>query len=574
MAGMWPDDVDYTIVTGRLARVTVDGGDLDSIPDFRAQVGRVVITPDLREVRYSGGLGVMMLSLDVTKATIGPYGNVLAPDGQSVLSVLASDSRNLEQTGWTYSVRFELEDGTWGDVSHVLAPAGGSIDLARLAVVAEYHGVEKVADTVTIDRANAAAEGADAATTKATDAATKADAATTKATDAAQRAATAAANCDATASGADATATTHGLMSASDKRRLDSLVAGQAPNPNLIRDSVDIVRFQTDKGTRDAAGFYVATIDKGWLSASRFLEATVPSDGVYTFSFDSSDISGASHGVIVTISVTTADGNVKRFGSSYLKPGAGRASASMRLVAGDARIAVELPPDETLSTPMTMSRPKLELGATATPWVPHADDYALSKDVPTRQQLADAVRADSEPTAGSGRLVTSGGVHDALGRLPLDVRGMHVHRFGLGSGNTLDNRGASYHSNVTRLSGCYVEELALLIIDELEANGNINMGDVVLPSYVMRPSVIDNPMLGKLVAWEQHGSPFKTWNRVLLASTGSLYTTFDVGSGVIQTLLGSAVACIRAFSNDDVAMAQGTTYGAQLLAASMAKEVL
>ena len=440
--GDWPSDVGYAIVTGRLARVVADSTDSDTIPDFHAATGRVVLEPDLREVRYIGEMGYMMLSLDTVECTIDDMGNVLGPDGESIVCILASDSPKIEQTGWTWSVRFELDDGTWRDVSHVLARAGERIDLASLARVSASAGVENVVDTVTADRANAAAdranaaadrvdaataaasgaamEAGDAATraTSATEAAAKAtgDATTAAkaATDAAQRAATAAENCDATASGADATTTTHGLMSAADKAKLDGL-------------------------------------------------------------------------------------------------------------------------------------PRLTY--------------------------------DARPTGGSANLLTSGSVADALGALPLDVRGMHVHRFGLGNQNTNDNRGASWPSVVTRLVGCYIEELMLLVISELETRGTLDVAggqsfgqQLRLPSYVPRPPRGAEVPLGQMVVWDS-SNHFITWNRLVYQTDGICRITFVV-EGKRQTAFAPMVAPLRAYVTDDSRIDPAQPRGRQLIGASMAGEVL
>ena len=66
----WPDDLKYATVVGHIAYVDSDGTDPNTDPDLVPAKGFVLITPQVRNVSYSGDRGKTVLAARQVRAPL------------------------------------------------------------------------------------------------------------------------------------------------------------------------------------------------------------------------------------------------------------------------------------------------------------------------------------------------------------------------------------------------------------------------------------------------------------------------------------------------------------------------
>lgn len=157
-------------VAGMVADTTADINDL---PELRSVNGRAFVTPDVE----SDGLFLQELTTPLTLLKIEAElliveGRLQDKAGHDFAKLLANDSPGLSQTGWSYTLRFELDDGlTFGEFSFYLT-TGEVLDLTMVvplgtpsAGVVITKGEKGDAATITVGTVTTGAAGSAASVT-------------------------------------------------------------------------------------------------------------------------------------------------------------------------------------------------------------------------------------------------------------------------------------------------------------------------------------------------------------------------------------------------------------------------
>ncbi len=129
MAGL-PADVGLCTVTGRIATMEqVDGSDAD--PDSVPAAGTVTFTPSVKQLRHAGS-NTIFAARPITVALDG--------NGDFTAVLVATDDPDLDVTGWTYAVSFNLTDGASLASFDIEAPDAATVSLASVAPPAVANG--------------------------------------------------------------------------------------------------------------------------------------------------------------------------------------------------------------------------------------------------------------------------------------------------------------------------------------------------------------------------------------------------------------------------------------------------
>lgn len=128
MAGL-PANVNYGTVTGKLLTAEQVASS-DPQVDGVAVVGKVTFTPSVSRIIHS-----------VAKTLIAPKPIVvnLGADGSFTTMLVATDDPDLNPTGWTYEVKFDLT-GVSFQSFHISVPSDQTVDLATLTPVPSASG--------------------------------------------------------------------------------------------------------------------------------------------------------------------------------------------------------------------------------------------------------------------------------------------------------------------------------------------------------------------------------------------------------------------------------------------------
>ena len=106
----WPDDLKYATVVGQIAYVDSDGTDPNTDPDLVPAKGFVLITPQVRNVSYSGEHGKAVLAARQVRAPLDREGYISA-NGVRGVTVPASDNKKLRPHNYGYTVSVFIENG-------------------------------------------------------------------------------------------------------------------------------------------------------------------------------------------------------------------------------------------------------------------------------------------------------------------------------------------------------------------------------------------------------------------------------------------------------------------------------
>lgn len=127
----WPDDLKYATVVGHIAYVDSDGTDLNTDPDLVPAKGFVLITPQVRNVSYSGDRGKTVLAARQVRAPLDREGYISA-NGVRGVTVPASDNEKLRPHNYGYTVSVFIENGERVDPVTIFPKGGETIDLSDI----------------------------------------------------------------------------------------------------------------------------------------------------------------------------------------------------------------------------------------------------------------------------------------------------------------------------------------------------------------------------------------------------------------------------------------------------------
>ena len=132
MAGL-PADVGLCTVTGMLlSSLQLEGSDAD--PDLVPAVGKVKFVPSVKHVVHAGTPSVILMQpVEVELDQYGAFSTVL----------VATDDEDINPSGWTYQVSFELDGASHPSFS-MEAPMDTTVDIATAVPVAASNGVATV----------------------------------------------------------------------------------------------------------------------------------------------------------------------------------------------------------------------------------------------------------------------------------------------------------------------------------------------------------------------------------------------------------------------------------------------
>lgn len=162
----WPIDLGYGTLTGRVLYMTADGPDEDRDPDLTAAAGKVTVTPSVKQVRYTGTDGPILLASRTHDGILDSEGYICTVNadgsaGARGIVLPATDSPNLSPVDFTYAVDVRIGSEAFAKFSITVAD-GETVDVAAVTPVATSGGTAIVVDTSTADRAEAAALDAEA----------------------------------------------------------------------------------------------------------------------------------------------------------------------------------------------------------------------------------------------------------------------------------------------------------------------------------------------------------------------------------------------------------------------------
>lgn len=127
----WPDDLKYATVVGHIAYVDSDGTDPNTDPDLVPAKGFVLITPQVRNVSYSGDRGKTVLAARQVRAPLDREGYISA-NGVRGVTVPASDNEKLRPHNYGYTVSVFIENGERVDPVTIFPKGGETIDLSDI----------------------------------------------------------------------------------------------------------------------------------------------------------------------------------------------------------------------------------------------------------------------------------------------------------------------------------------------------------------------------------------------------------------------------------------------------------
>lgn len=165
----WPDDLGHGTLIGRFGFMDADGHDPDRQPDITSATGgKVIVTPSIRSVRYTGEGGPMILAARRAEGAIDAEGWLctMAADGTAGdrgMVFPATDDTDLTPTDWTYEVQVKLDGGVTLPTFSIKLPTDATVDLSLAVPVSSSGGTAVVVDPSTAERAEAAASRAESA---------------------------------------------------------------------------------------------------------------------------------------------------------------------------------------------------------------------------------------------------------------------------------------------------------------------------------------------------------------------------------------------------------------------------
>lgn len=163
----WPIDLGYGTLTGRVLYMTADGPDEDREPDLTAAAGKVTVTPSVKQVRYTGADGPILLASRTHDGILDSEGYICTVNadgtaGARGIVLPATDSPNLSPVDFTYAVDVRIGSEAFAKFN-ISVTADEVVDVAVVTPVASSGGTAVVVDTSTADRAEAAALRAETA---------------------------------------------------------------------------------------------------------------------------------------------------------------------------------------------------------------------------------------------------------------------------------------------------------------------------------------------------------------------------------------------------------------------------
>lgn len=163
----WPIDLGYGTLTGRVLYMTADGPDEDREPDLTAAAGKVTVTPSVKQVRYTGTDGPILLASRTHDGILDSEGYICTVNadgaaGARGIVLPATDSPNLSPVDFTYAVDVRIGSEAFAKFN-ISVTADEVVDVAVVTPVASSGGTAVVVDTSTADRAEAAALRAETA---------------------------------------------------------------------------------------------------------------------------------------------------------------------------------------------------------------------------------------------------------------------------------------------------------------------------------------------------------------------------------------------------------------------------
>lgn len=159
-----PANVNYGTVTGRLVAAVADTTtDVNALPDMLPISGTVTFTPKLTS-GFAKNITQLLtiVPLPITCPLEASTGFLLDPTGARGVTMVATDDVDLQPVNWTYTVSFDVRQGTTAialpSFSMALA-AGTTIDLSAIVPV-----VPSTGEALGVAQAAAAAAATSAAT--------------------------------------------------------------------------------------------------------------------------------------------------------------------------------------------------------------------------------------------------------------------------------------------------------------------------------------------------------------------------------------------------------------------------
>lgn len=146
-----PANISYGTVVGQYIASVGDGSDADKLPDALPMSGTVTFVASASRLLDISAVPnpvtiiktQVTCQLDSEGYLCSPYTSLTSPLSRGVMLV-ATDNENLNPTGWTWQVLYNLRDPLGQPVamaSHsILVPSNQTIDLATVTPVADSGG--------------------------------------------------------------------------------------------------------------------------------------------------------------------------------------------------------------------------------------------------------------------------------------------------------------------------------------------------------------------------------------------------------------------------------------------------
>lgn len=161
-----PENLSYTLITGRFLRAVADTGDPDAFPDGVPITGlTITFTPELTppRVKNASSTPPVTMNLEAISATTDAEGDVITISSSAKgVYLVSSDDPDLDPSGWTYKVKITGTGFTEINFSFV-ARSGETMDLTSMVPVPTNVGASIALWEQVVAQAEAAAAAAEAA---------------------------------------------------------------------------------------------------------------------------------------------------------------------------------------------------------------------------------------------------------------------------------------------------------------------------------------------------------------------------------------------------------------------------